>query len=65
MIRETALAGLERTKFEGTTLGCKKVVNDDITSQIVELRNAEKSICAIASVVGVSRGTVSNVLNAP
>jgi DNA invertase Pin-like site-specific DNA recombinase len=62
MIRERTLAGLERAKSEGKTLGCKKVVNDEITSQIVELRNAKKSIRAIASEVGVSRGTVSNVL---
>ena len=62
MIRERALAGLERAKSEGKTLGRKKVVNDEITSQIVELRNAKKSIRAIASEVGVSRGTVSNVL---
>ena len=65
MIRERTLAGLERAKSEGKTLGRKKVVNDEITTKIIELLNAEKSICAIASVVGVSRGTVSNVLNAP
>ena len=62
MIRERTLAGLERAKSEGKTLGRKKVVKDEITSQIVELRNAKKSIRAIASEVGVSRGTVSNVL---
>ena len=65
LIRERTLAGLERAQCEGKNLGCKKVVNDEITYQIVELRNAKKSIRAIASVVGVSRGTVSNVLNAP
>ena len=64
MIRERTLAGLERAKSEGKTLGRKKVINDKITSQIIELRNAKKSIRAIASEVGVSRGTVSNVLNA-
>ena len=63
MIRERTLAGLERAKSEGKTLGRKKVINDKITSQIIELRNAKKSIRAIASEVGVSRGTVSNVLN--
>ncbi len=62
MIRERTLAGLERAKSEGKTLGRKKVVNDEITSQIVELRNAKKSIRAIASEVGVSVGTVSNTL---
>ena len=65
MIRERTLAGLERAKSEGKTLGRKKVINDEITTKIIELRNAKKSIRAIASVVGVSRGTVFNVLNAP
>ena len=53
LIRERTLAGLERAKSEGKSLGRNKVVNDEITSQIVELRNAKKSIRAIASVVGV------------
>ena len=64
MIRERTLAGLDRAKREGKTLGRKKVINDEITSKIIELRNAKKSIRAIASEVGVSRGTVSNVLKA-
>ena len=62
MIRERTLAGLDRAKREGKTLGRKKVINDEITTQIIELRNAKKSIRDIASEVGVSRGTVSNVL---
>ena len=62
MIRERTLAGLERAKSEGKTLGRKKVINDEITTQIIELRNAKKSIRAIASEVGVSVGTVSNTL---
>ena len=65
MIRERTLAGLERAKSEGKTLGRKKVINDEITTKIIELRNAKKFIRAIASVVGVSRGTVPNVLNVP
>ena len=47
MIRERTLAGLERAKSEGKTLGRKKVINDKITSQIIELRNAKESIRAI------------------
>ena len=62
MIRERTLAGLERAKSEGKTLGRKKVINEEMTSKIVELRTAKKSIRDIASEVGVSRGTVSNVL---
>ena len=62
MIRERTLAGLERAKSEGKTLGRKKVINDEITTKIIELRNAKKSIRDIASEVGVSVGTVSNTL---
>ena len=62
MIRERTLAGLERAKSEGKTLGRRKVTNDTMTAKILELRNDKKSIRDIASEVGVSRGTVSNVL---
>ena len=62
MIRERTLAGLERAKSEGKTLGRKKVVDDEMTAKIIELRSEKKSIRDIASEVGVSRGTVSNVL---
>ena len=62
MIRERTLAGLERAKREGKTLGRKKVTDDTITAKIIELRNEKKSIRKIAAVVGVSVGTVSNVL---
>ena len=64
MIRERTVAGLERAKSEGKTLGRKKVINDEMTAKIVELRTAKKSIREIAAEVGGSRGTVSNVLNA-
>ena len=62
MIRERTLAGLERAKSEGKTLGRRKVTNDTMTTKILELRTAKKSIRDIASEVGVSIGTVSNVL---
>lgn len=62
MIRERTLAGLDRAKSEGKTLGRRKVTNDTMTAQIIELRNDKKSIREIASDVGVSIGTVSNVL---
>ena len=62
MIRERTLAGLERAKSEGKTLGRRKVTNDTMTAKIIKLRNDKKSIRDIASEVGVSRGTVSNVL---
>ena len=62
MIRERTLAGLDRAKREGKTLGRRKVTNETMTAKIVELRNDKKSIRQIASEVGVSRGTVNNVL---
>ena len=62
MIRERTLAGLERARRDGKTLGRRKVTNEKITAQIIELRSAKKSLRDIASEVGVSRGTVSNVL---
>jgi DNA invertase Pin-like site-specific DNA recombinase len=62
MIRERTLAGLERAKSEGKTLGRRKVTDNVMTAKIIELRNEKKSIRDIAAVVGVSRGTVSNVL---
>ena len=62
MIRERTLAGLERAKSEGKTLGRRKVTNETMTAKILELRTAKKTIRQIASEVGVSRGTVNNVL---
>ena len=62
MIRERTLAGLERARREGKTLGRRKVTNDTMTAKIIELRSAKKSFRAIASEVGVSIGTVSKTL---
>ena len=62
MIRERTLAGLERAKSEGKTLGRRKVTNDTMTAKIIELRTAKKTIRQIASEVGVSVGTVSNTI---
>ena len=62
MLIERTNAGLARTVANGTKLGRKKITNDTMNAKIIELRNDRKSIRAIASEVGVSRGTVSNVL---
>jgi DNA-binding MarR family transcriptional regulator len=44
------------------TLGRRKVTDNVITAKIIKLRTEKKSIRDIASEVGVSRGTVSNIL---
>ena len=64
MIRERTLAGLERARREGKTLGRRKVTNDTMTAKIIELRSENKSLRAIASEVGVSTGTIRKVLKA-
>jgi DNA invertase Pin-like site-specific DNA recombinase len=62
MIRERTLAGLERAKSQGKTLGRRKVTNETMTAKIIELRNDKKSIRQIASEVGVSTATVHRQL---
>ena len=62
MIRERTLAGLERVKSEGKTLGRRKVTNDTMTAKIIELRSAKKFLREIASEVGVSIATVHREL---
>ena len=62
MLIERTNAGLARTVANGTKLGRKSVLTPSMTAKIIELRTAKKSIREIASEVGVSRGTVSNIL---
>ena len=62
MIRERTLAGLERARREGKTLGRRKVTNDTMTAKIIELGSAKKSLKEIASEVGVSIATVHREL---
>jgi len=62
MLIERTNAGLARTIANGTKLGRKKTVTNDMTTKIVELRTAKNSIRAIASEVGVSTATVQREL---
>lgn len=62
MLIERTNAGLNRARANGVKLGRKKTVTDDMSSKIIELRNAQKSIRAIASEVGVSTATVQREL---
>ena len=62
MLIERTNAGLARTVANGTKLGRKKITNNTMTAQIIELRNSKKTIRAIASEVGVSAATVQREL---
>ena len=62
MLIERTNAGLARTVANGTKLGRRRITNDTMTAQIIELRNSKKSIRAIASEVGVSTATVQRKL---
>ena len=62
MLIERVNAGLARTVANGTKLGRRKITNPKMTTQIVSLRNDNKSIRAIASEVGVSTATVQREL---
>ena len=62
MLIERTRAGLARTVANGTKLGGKKTVTNDMTTKIIELKTAKNSIRAIASEVGVSTATVQREL---
>ena len=62
MLVERTKSGLARTVANGTKLGRKKITNPKMTAQIISLRNENKSIRAIATMVGVSTATIQREL---
>ena len=62
MLVERTKSGLARTRANGTRLGRKKITNPKMTAQIISLRNENKSIRAIATMVGVSTATIQREL---
>ena len=62
MLIERTKSGLARTRANGTKLGRKKITNPKMTAQIISLRNENKSIRAIATMVGVSTATIQREL---
>ena len=62
MLVERTKSGLARTVANGTKLGRKKITNPRMTAQIISLRNENKSIRAIATMVGVSTATIQREL---
>jgi putative DNA-invertase from lambdoid prophage Rac len=59
---ERTKAGLRRTVANGTKLGRKKIINEEITNKIIELRSTNTSIRKIAIEVGVSTASVQREL---
>ena len=62
MLVERTKSGLARKVANGTRLGRKKITNPKMTAQIISLRNENKSIRAIATMVGVSTATIQREL---
>ena len=62
MLVERTKSGLARTVANGTKLGRKTITNPKMTAQIISLRNENKSIRAIATMVGVSTATIQREL---
>jgi DNA invertase Pin-like site-specific DNA recombinase len=62
MLVERTKSGLARTRANGTKLGRKKITTPRMTTQIISLRNENKSIRAIATMVGVSTATIQREL---
>jgi DNA invertase Pin-like site-specific DNA recombinase len=62
MLVERTKSGLARTRANGTKLGRRKITNPKMTAQIISLRDENKSIRAIATMVGVSTATIQREL---
>jgi DNA invertase Pin-like site-specific DNA recombinase len=62
MLVERTKSGLARTVANGTKLGRKTITNPKMTAQIISLREENKSIRAIATMVGVSTATIQREL---
>ena len=63
MIQDRVKAGLARAKAQGKTLGRPSVVSPEVRRQVIEARQSGMSLRKIASVVGVSVGTVHGLLS--
>ena len=63
MISERVKLGLQRVVSKGGTLGRRKTVTDNMKSHIMELRKEGLSFSQISTSVGVSKMSVSRVIN--
>ena len=63
MISERVKLGLQRVVSKGGTLGRRKTVTDNMKSHIMELRKDGLSFSQISTSVGISKMSVSRVIN--
>lgn len=63
MISERVKLGLQRVVSKGGKLGRRRTVTDEVVDRIKDLRHIGKSLSQIASEVGVSKMSVSRVIN--
>ena len=63
MISERVKLGLQRVVSKGGTLGRRKTVTDNMKSHIMELRKEGLSFSQISTSVGISKMSVSRVIN--
>jgi DNA invertase Pin-like site-specific DNA recombinase len=63
MISERVKLGLQRVVSKGGTLGRRKTVTDNMKSHIMELRKEGLSLSEISTSVGISKMSVSRVIN--
>lgn len=63
MISERVKLGLQRVVTNGGTLGRRKTVTDNMKSHIMELRKDGLSFSQISTSVGISKMSVSRVIN--
>lgn len=63
MISERVKIGLQRVVSKGGKLGRRRTVTDEVVCRIRDLRQIGKSLSQIASEVGVSKMSVSRVIN--
>ena len=59
--KERQAIGIRRAKSQGIKFGRRKVVDEDLELEIVELRHKGKSLRFIANYVGISLGSVQRV----
>jgi len=62
MIRDRILAGQQRAKANGTHIGRKSKIDDDLRNRVIDLKQTGMGMRGIASEAGLSLGSVHKIL---